>query len=360
MVLSVACLSMLLLQLENPESASSKNSSNIKEAKQEQAMKYSTADFEYQNGQASLADFDRQPNNLFHRDAYERKIEQTQPYTLRNSTNSGGRVFELTRLENNTGRHATPDAVVYIPNGFDARKPVKLVVYNHGLETNAQSAFKDSLAKQMTAVDSNTIVIVPEWQSQPNTRSSPNDARFHDQGFFKNMLSEILHKTPPLRNLTIDKISEIGLITHSGGFKATMSQMYGNGLYEKVTSLTILDSMYNPKGFDRWMQDNIEDLSTGRKQLQVIYTNHLEDASLDFAKRIQNTLRQHRLPPAVHFERGDSKTVVESDTFAHKGIIFKKSDFRFKNDSAHGSMTHVYVREVLNAQKIAGRVRQIH
>lgn len=345
---------MILLQLKNPVSANDKNISNLKEIHSAEAMRNTPSNFEFQSGQFCLDSHhtDSDINNLFHRDAYVQKIEQTQPYNLRNSINSGGRVFELTRLENNTGRHATPDAVVYIPNGFDARRPVKLVVYNHGLETNAQSAFSQSLAKQMNAADSNTIVVVPEWQSKPNTRSSPNDARFHEPGFFKNMLTEIMHKTPPLRNLTVDNISEIGLITHSGGFKATMSQIYRNGLYDKVTSLTVLDSMYNPSAFDAWMQDNIKDLSTGRKQLQVIYTQHLEDASLDFARRIQNTQRQHRLPLSVHFERGDTKSVVESDTFAHKGIVFKKSDFRLKNDSAHGSMTHVYVAEVLNAQKI--------
>lgn len=342
---------MILLLLKNQASA---NSSNLKETQPTKAMRNTTSNFDIQNGQLCLDSHHTDSditNNLFHRDAYVQKIEQTQPYNLRNSINSGGRVFELTRLENNTGRHQTPDAVVYIPNGFDARRPVKLVVYNHGLETNAQSAFTQSLAKQMNAVDSNTIVIVPEWQTKPDTRLSPNDAKFHDPGFFKNMVNEIMRKTPPLRNLTVDNISEIGLITHSGGFKATASQMYRNGLYDKVTSLTVLDSMYNPTVFDPWMQDNIADLSSGKKQLQVIYTDHLEDASLDFAKRIQDTLRRHRLPSSVHFERGDTKAVVESDTFAHKSIVFKKSDFRSKDDSAHGAMTHVYVREILNARR---------
>jgi len=321
-------------------------------------MRNPTTNLEYGSGQFGF-DVERtctdDATNLFHRDAYntrESRIEQTQPSALRNSINSGGRVFELSRLENNTGRHGTPDAVVYIPNGFDARKAVKLIVYNHGLDTNAQSAFETSLAKQMSAADSNTIVIVPEWQSKPNTRSSPDDARFHKPGFFKDMVNEIFRKTPPLTNLTVDKISEIGLMTHSGGFKATMSQLYKNDIYDKVTSLTILDSMYNPKAFDRWAMGNIDDLSTGRKQLQVIYTDHLEDASLDFAKRLRDALTAQRLSPsAVHFDRGDGKSVVESATFADNGIVFKKSNFRLKNDSAHGSMTHVYVREVLAAQK---------
>jgi hypothetical protein len=299
--------------------------------------------------------------NLFHEEAFRQvsRIEHTQPNMLRNSINSGGRVFELAHLEHNTGRHRTPDAVVFVPNGFDARKPVKLVIYNHGLETNADAAFKQSLAKQVNGADSNTIIVVPEWQTKPNTRSSPSDAKFHEPQFFRKMLTEIMSKTPPLRNLKVDDISSIGVITHSGGYKAAMSQMYKNGLYDKVTSLTVLDSMYNPIAFDRWMEDNIVDLAFGRKQLQVIYTAHLADESSGFAKRIRDSLRRHKLSESnLYVDRGNSNSVLGSDAIANHGIVFKKSDFKIKSESAHGAMTHVYVREVLAAQNPANSANQ--
>lgn len=299
--------------------------------------------------------------NLFHEEAFRQvsRIEHTQPNMLRNSINSGGRVFELARLEHNTGIHRTPDAVVFVPNGFDARKPVKLVIYNHGLETNAGSAFKQSLEKQVNGADSNTIIVVPEWQTKPNTRLSPSDAKFHEPQFFRKMLSEIMSKTPPLQNLKVDDISSIGIITHSGGYKATMSQMYKNGLYDKVTSLTVLDSMYNPIAFDRWMEDNIVDLAYGKKQLQVIYTDHLSDESNGFAKRIKDALRRHKLSESnLYVDRGSSTSAMSSDTFANHGIVFKKSDFKIKGESAHGAMTHVYVRELLAAQNPANSAKQ--
>ncbi len=291
--------------------------------------------------------------SLFHEEAFRQvsRIEHTQPNMLRNSINSGGRVFELAHLEHNTGNHQTPDAVVFVPNGFDARKPVKLIIYNHGLETNAHSAYKNSLEKQVNGADSNTIVVVPEWQTKPNTRSSPSDAKFHEPQFFRKMLGEIMSKTPPLQILKVDDISSIGVITHSGGYKATMSQMYKNGLYDKVTSLTVLDSMYNPIAFDRWMEDNIVDLAYGKKQMQVIYTDHLSDESTGFAKRTRQALQRHKLSESnVYVDRGSSQSVVDSDTLSNHGIVFKKSDFKIKNESAHGAMTHVYVREVLAAQ----------
>lgn len=196
-----------------------------------------------------------------------------------------------------------------------------------------------------------TIVVVPEWQTKPDSRSSPTDAKFHEPQFFKKMLNEIISKTPPLRNLTADHIASVGVITHSGGYMTAMSEIYRNGLYNKVNSVTVLDPMYNPIAFDRWMQDDITDLAYGRKQLQVIYTDHLSDESIGFANRIKESLRRHKLSESnVYFDGGESTTVLSSGTFSNHGIVFKKSDFKVKGDSEHGSMKHVYVGEVLAAQ----------
>ena len=299
--------------------------------------------------------------NLFHEESYRllSRIEHKQPYTLASFSNTEGRTFELRHLDHSTGQHKTPDAVVYIPNGFDPHKPVKLVIYNHGLETNAHSAFQQSLAKQMNGADSNTIMIVPEWQSKPDSRISPSNDKFHEQQFFRKMLTEIMSKTPPLRNLKIDDISNIGIITHSGGYQAAMSEMYKNGLYNKVTSLTLLDSLYNPIAFDRWMEDNIVDLAYGRKQLQVVYTDHLSHESIGFANRVRQSLHRHKLSEAnLYFDHGTTQSVLGSDTFSNHGIVFKKSDFKIKDESAHASLTEVYVREVLASQNRANSSRR--
>jgi len=299
--------------------------------------------------------------NLFYEESYRllSRIEKTQPYTVLNQYNPAGRVFELSHLHNNTGPHKTADAIVFVSNVFDAKKPIKLVIYNHGLETNASDAFKQALAKQMSAADGNTVLIVPEWQTKPNSRISPNDAKFHEPQFFRKMLTEIMSKTPPLRNLAVENIASIGIITHSGGYKAAMSEMYKNGLYDKVSSLTVLDSMYNPIAYDRWMQDNITDLAYGRKQLQVIYTEHLSAETLGFAHRVKQALQRNKLSESnVYFDHGTSKSVLGSDTFSNHGIVFKKSDFKIKDESAHGSMTHVYLREVLASQSRNNNIKR--
>lgn len=262
-----------------------------------------------------------------------------------------GQVTELHNLKYSTGRHSGPDAMVYIPDGFDPNKPIRVMVYNHGLGSDAKDAFRDSkLQEQMAQGDANTILIVPEWQTKTHSRESSSKDRFHQDGFFDNMLDEIMSKTPALQGKTSRDIASMGLITHSGGYMATMSEMYSNHFYNKVTSLTVLDSMYNPKGFDRWISDNIEDLARGKKHLLVVYTDHLSHHSNGLADRMSQMLKEHGISPAVMVRDGNHPKDVTSDgVLRNHGIVFKYSTLN-NGEGAHGTMTTRYVREVVNAE----------
>ncbi|HEY9787092.1 MAG TPA: hypothetical protein V6D17_16995 [Candidatus Obscuribacterales bacterium] len=272
-----------------------------------------------------------------------------------NVPTTSAQVLELYNLKYSTGKHRTPDAVVYVPHGFDQNKPIRVVVYNHGLSTDAKEAFCNSdLRRQMENADANTILIVPEWQTIPQSRISKDTDRMHQPGFFKNMLDEVFSKTPALRGMTSKDIASIGLITHSGGYKATASQMYRNGLFDKVTSLTVLDSMYNPTAFDRWVSENIGDLAAGRKHLLVVYTDHLRRESNGLAERITGMLKREGMNSNVLWEdKNNPKTVTASDELRRSGIVFKYSSLKANGRDAHNTMTSYYVREVINSERSA-------
>lgn len=282
----------------------------------------------------------------------ERRVER-QPVTR--SDTQAGTVFELHNLRYATGKHRTPDAVVYVPQGFDANKPIRVMVYNHGLSTDVKQAFKNShLENQLANADPNTILIVPEWQTQPQTRLSGDKDRFHQKDFFKNMLDEIFSKTPALAGKSSKDIDSMGIITHSGGYRATISQLYNNGLNDKVTSLTVLDSMYNPKGFDRWVSGNIRDLATGKKHLLVVYTDHLSTQSNGLADRIEAMLRKERIQTdaeTIVRDRRSPKSVTSSHVLRNSGIVFKYSTLAANGRDAHNTMTGYYVAEVVNSER---------
>ena len=71
-----------------------------------------------------LYDKDRAPKQEAHQ---ERGHEQCSTI----SANGKGEVTELYHLKNSTGKHNTPDAMVYVPPGFDPSKPVRVIIYNH-------------------------------------------------------------------------------------------------------------------------------------------------------------------------------------------------------------------------------------
>lgn len=285
------------------------------------------------------------------------KAAESQP-VLERAANKGtpetlpeiGKVYEM-KLEHSTGRHKV-DASVIVPKGYDPEKPTRLLIYNHGWRTDAKSALNESaLKEQMRAADPQTVLIVPEWQAKPGSSNSAR-GRSDEQGFYKGMFNEILSKTPELSGKTIDSIDSIGLISHSAGFNPTIAQLYKNGLQDKITSLTVLDSMYSAKGYDRWITDNLQDLAAGKKQFQVFYTGHLANASRGLESRVEQQLSRARLgTESIYKSHGRGSEIATPDAIAQHGFVFKRSEYTTSGIGAHGAMTNVYLKQLLESEK---------
>jgi len=266
------------------------------------------------------------------------------------TTNDSSRIYEL-KLDTNTGRHRV-DAAVIVPNGYDPAQPTRLLIYNHGFRTTAHAALGYSqLPEQMRAAHPQTLLVIPEWQARPGSESSAR-GRSDQQNFYRNMLNEIMQKTPELRGKTVDNLSSIGLISHSAGFSPTKAQLYNNGLQDKITSVTVLDSMYNAKAYDRWISENLRDLAAGKKQFQAFYTQHLSGKTQALESRVEQQLRRAGLgTESMHREHSRGSDIVRSETMASHGFVFKRSNYTDRGDGAHGSMTRVYLKQLLDAER---------
>jgi len=270
-----------------------------------------------------------------------------------NIEGEAGNIYEL-KLDHNTGRHKV-DASVIVPKGYDPNKPTRMLIYNHGFRTDAHAALNYSeLPDQMKSADPQTVLVVPEWQANPGSESSSR-GRSDQPGFYKDMLNEIMQKTPELRGKSVDDIASMGIIAHSAGYSPAMAQLYNNGLADKITSVTVLDSMYNPKAYDRWISDNLRDIAAGNKHFQLIYTGHLANQSLALESRVEQQLVRAGLGTAsLNRQHGRGGDLVSPETMAQYGFVFKRSEFTTKGDGAHGAMTHVYLRQLLNSEKRRG------
>lgn len=260
-----------------------------------------------------------------------------------------GKVYEM-QLQNNTGRHNV-DASVIIPKGYDPEKPTRMLIYNHGFRTDARAALNYSqLREQMRAADPQTVLVVPEWQANPGSNSSAR-GRSDQPNFYRNMFNEIMQKTPELQGKTVDNIASMGIIAHSAGYNPSIAQLYKNGLQDKITSLTVLDSMYNPGAYDGWIKNNLQDLAAGRKRFQLIYTGHLAGESKALEARVAQQLTRAGLgTESIYRDHGRGGTLVNPETMAQHGFVFKRSEFTNRGDGAHGAMTHVYLAQLLKSE----------
>ena len=123
-----------------------------------------------------------------------------------------------------------------------------------------------------------------------------------------------------------------------------------NGLGDKVTSVTLLDSLYSGELFDKWIQENICDLAQGKKRFNNIFGASTYENSKAAAQRIERMLRHAGLPGSSMVEDFDGRTVLHSRELAGCGIVFKHSNIRVPGRSAHYSVTNIYPGEVLQAE----------
>lgn len=255
----------------------------------------------------------------------------------------------IMHLKNSTGLHRTPDAIVYVPAGFDPDGPLNVLVYNHGLTNNVDEAFEFwELDKAMRYAPKNTVMILPEWARDPEAYSAAA-GQFHKPGFFRNMLAEIMSKTPELKGKTIDDINKITIATFSGGFRASQTQIEQNGMEEKVAGLILLDSLYESDYFDNWLRKNVRELAAGRKFYHNFYFDTASN-SMSQLGRLRRIVADAGLPQSViYHDKDHPKEVVSASVIQQHPILYIYTTMYSDERSAHQSTAYLYFPEALKA-----------
>lgn len=267
---------------------------------------------------------------------------------------SPSRTFELRRLNHRAADHSVPDAMVRLPENFDPNKPVHLVIYNHGFGSTAKSSYDiNKLDQQLAEAPPNTVLIIPEWQANPGSRSG-SQGRLQEAGMFAGMLQEVLDKTPGLQGKTLKDIDSISIFAHSAGYGPTETEINNsNGLSGKVKSITLLDALYDGTGFDSWLQANIKDISQGNKQFNNFFFG-TGDSSKSQAQRVRAMLSRAGLPASSMIEDyNHGKELMPAEQIAAHPIVFKYSSATDSSvDGAHLAMPLLYVGAVERAEKL--------
>lgn len=254
--------------------------------------------------------------------------------------------FKELRLENRVGNHAGADALVYVRSDFDPSKPIHLTVYNHGWGSTVNSALsKNQIREMMSHSEPNTVLMLPEWQTNPGSRNS-NSGTLGQQNKFAAMVQETLQKTPALQGTSLSNIDRIDIIAHSAGYSPTEKEIYRNpALSDKVRSITLLDSLYDRHGFDQWLQSNIADLSTGRKQFYNFSNSSTAANSRAQANFVASLLRSRGLPTNNYVAdySGGGQVGRHGAEMAQRSIVFASTNVR------HLDIPGKYIGQTLTA-----------
>lgn len=153
-----------------------------------------------------------------------------------------------------------PSAIVHAPAGFDARAPLQLVVFLHGLRGCATvlmgrgqlrcgpgKALDEGwdLAGHHDRAHTNTLFIVPQLAYM---KRDGRPGRFGRPNGFRDFLQELLSGplAGPLGGArSLADVARIDLVAHSAGYQTALAILERGGIDPKlIRSLVLFDSMY--------------------------------------------------------------------------------------------------------------------
>jgi hypothetical protein len=170
--------------------------------------------------------------------------------------------FEIAaRLEHGAyNEKGVPSAIVHAPAGFDARAPLKLVIFLHGLRGCASvlmghgqvrcgpgAALEEGwdLAGYHDQAHTNTLFVVPQLAYM---KRDGRPGRFGQPGGFRDFLEELLRGplAGPLGGArSLADVARIDLVAHSAGYQTALAILERGGVEPAlIRSLVLLDSMY--------------------------------------------------------------------------------------------------------------------
>lgn len=158
---------------------------------------------------------------------------------------------------------SAPNVIVHAPAGFDAAKPLDLVVFLHGysgcvavLMGKGESRCRRGdapregwdLGAHHDAAGKNTLFIVPQLAfMQRDGRAGAFAKPLGFQAFLRELLSLTLVSQLGGPRQLVD-IASITLVAHSAGFTTALSILEQGGVSEHVKAVVLLDALYGGTG----------------------------------------------------------------------------------------------------------------
>jgi len=159
------------------------------------------------------------------------------------------------------GTSDRPNAVVYVPDGYDASHP-EVVVFLHGFYNCAANVLRGAngtcggavrnaynLAGQLDAAGKHPLLVVPELAYD---RASSDPGELATPGVFAAMVDDLFAAMGD-RAGSVGDVAHLVIASHSGGYRAAAAIVTTGG--KRVDELWLLDSLYGETdAFDSFVQ----------------------------------------------------------------------------------------------------------
>ena len=207
--------------------------------------------------------------------------------------------------------------LLYLPQGFDIRKPALIVVFFHG---NGATLSRDVLdrqqvAAQLAAANINAVLVAPQFAIDAADSSA---GRFWQRGVFKKFVEEAAQKlAKQYRDARVEgafKPSKVVLVAYSGGYLPAAWALSVGQIGSRLQGVVLLDALYgNIDKFAAWIER-----ARGSAFFFSTYTEstHDENEALkselaDANLRYKTTLPAKLLPGSITFIEAPAGTKHE-------------------------------------------------
>ncbi len=194
------------------------------------------------------------------------------PFPFRGRIPDSGKKF-IDKFDGNRKGHVSPRdgsvhwedeifndnrVLLYLPRGFDIRKPALIIVFFHG---NGATLSRDVLdrqqvAAQLEAANLNAVLVAPQFAVDAADSSA---GRFWQYGVFHQFVEEATHKLgAQYHDKRVDgafKTSKVVLIAYSGGYLPAAWSLAVGQIGSRLHGVVLLDALYGQiDKFAAWIE----------------------------------------------------------------------------------------------------------
>ncbi len=174
--------------------------------------------------------------------------------------------------------YSDSSAVVFIPAGHQTVFGYNdVIVHFHGWNNEAVNVMHDfNLLDQLYKSQKNAILIIAQG---PKNAMDSAPGKIGERNGLKKYINEILSKLKTEKKITTNRLGQLIISSHAGGYRPAILGLVNGGLGKKIKELFLFDSFYDlTDKIIPWLKADKEN------RLRSFYTEHLEPEHQEFLK----------------------------------------------------------------------------